>query len=42
MTLRWARGTKVDLSGLDALDRYEQRLRADAAVQAAMQAEGLS
>ena len=42
VVVRWARGTKVDLSGLDALDRYEQRLRADAAVQAAMQAEGLT
>ena len=42
VTLRWARGLKIDLAGMDALDRFEQRMQADPAVQAAMKAEGLS
>jgi len=42
VTLRWARGLKIDLAGMDALDRFEQRMLADPAVQAALKAEGLS
>lgn len=42
VTLRWARGKGVDLSGLDNLARFMDRLRADAGVQAAMKAEGLA
>ena len=42
VTLRWARGLKIDLTGMDALDRFEQRMQADPAVQAALKAEGLS
>lgn len=38
---RWAKGTGVDLSGLSNLDAWFDRMRADAGVQAAMQAEGL-
>jgi glutathione S-transferase len=41
VTLRWARGLKLDLAGMDALDRFEQRMQADPAVQAALKAEGL-
>ena len=41
VTLRWARGLKIDLAGMDALDRFEQRMQADPAVQAALKAEGL-
>lgn len=42
VTLRWAKGTQVDLSGLENLERFFARMRADAGVAAAMQAEGLS
>jgi glutathione S-transferase len=42
VTLRWARGVGVDLAGMDALDRFEQRMLADAGVQAALKAEGLN
>ncbi len=42
VTVRWARGVGVDLAGMDALDRFEQRMLADAGVQAALKAEGLS
>lgn len=38
---RWARGTKVDLGGLQNLEKFEQRMRADPGVQKAMQTEGL-
>jgi glutathione S-transferase len=39
--LRWARGVKVDLSGLDNLKQFEQRMRADAGVQKALKGERL-
>ena len=39
--LRWAKGVKVDLSGLDNLKKFEQRMRADASVQKALKAERL-
>ena len=39
--LRWAKGTKVDLSGLDQLAKFEQRMRADAGVQKVLQDENL-
>ena len=39
--LRWAKGAKIDLSGLDNLKRFEQRMLADAGVQRALKAEGL-
>lgn len=42
VTLRWARRIGVDLSGLTALDAFFERISADADVQAALQAEGLS
>jgi len=42
VTLRWARKVGVDLSGLDGLDAFFARMSADADVQAALQAEGLS
>ncbi|KAB7766330.1 glutathione S-transferase family protein [Xanthomonas maliensis] len=42
VTLRWARKTGVDLSGLDALEAFFQRMLADADVQAALKAEGLN
>lgn len=41
VTLRWAKGVKVDLSGLDNLKKFEQRMRADAGVQRALKAQGL-
>ena len=41
VTLRWARGTQVDLSGLENLAKFFERMRADAHVAAAMEAEGL-
>ncbi|HEX7803522.1 MAG TPA: glutathione binding-like protein [Pseudoxanthomonas sp.] len=41
VTLRWARATQVDLSGLDNLERFFNRMRADDGVAAAMSAEGL-
>lgn len=41
VTLRWARGTQVDLSGLENLAKFFERMRADAGVAAAMEAEGL-
>lgn len=41
VTLRWARATQVDLSGLDHLERFFDRMRADEGVAAAMAAEGL-
>jgi len=42
VTLRWARGVGVDLSGLDALAAFGARMEADAGVQAALKAEGLA
>ena len=42
ITLRWAAGAKVDLSGLDHLAAYKKRMDADAGVQAALKAEGLA
>ena len=39
--LRWAKGTKVDLSGFDNLKKFEQRMRADAGVQRVLKAENL-
>jgi glutathione S-transferase len=41
VALRWARATQVDLSGLDNLERFFDRMRADDGVAAAMAAEGL-
>ena len=41
VTLRWAKATQVDLSGLDNLERFFARMHADADVAAAMRAEGL-
>ncbi|MET0815614.1 MAG: glutathione binding-like protein, partial [Pseudoxanthomonas sp.] len=41
VTLRWAKGTGVDLSGLDNLERFFVRMRSDDGVAAAMRAEGL-
>lgn len=41
VTLRWARASGVDLSGLDNLERFFTRMSADAGVVAAMGAEGL-
>ena len=38
---RWARAKQVDLQGLEQLARFNERLHADAGVQAAMRAEGL-
>jgi glutathione S-transferase len=41
VTLRWARATQVDLSGLENLAKFFERMRADADVAATMAAEGL-
>ncbi len=41
VTLRWARATRVDLSGLQNLESFFIRMRADAGVAAAMEVEGL-
>lgn len=42
ITLRWAANTGVDLAGLDNLAAFKQRMDADAGVQAALNAEGIS
>lgn len=42
ITLRWAAGAKIDLSGLDNIAAYKTRMDADAGVQATLKAEGLS
>ena len=42
ITLRWAEGMKVDLSGLDNLAAFKKRMDADAGVRAALMAEGLA
>lgn len=41
VVLNWAKGKGVDLSGLDNLARFHQRMLHDAGVKAAMQQEGL-
>ena len=40
ITLRWANAFKVDLSGLDNLAAFQQRMEADRGVQAALKIEG--
>lgn len=42
ITLRWAENTGVDLQGLENIAAFRERLQADAGVQAALRAEGLS
>ena len=42
ITLRWAQGTGVDLSGLDNVAAFKARMETDTGVQAALAAEGLS
>lgn len=42
ITLRWAAGMKIDLSGLDNLAAFKQRMEADPGVQAVLKAEGLA
>jgi glutathione S-transferase len=39
--LRWARGLKIDLSGLDNLPRFVERMEADAGVKKVLAEEGL-
>jgi len=41
ITLRWAAGAKVDLTGLDNLAAFKTRMEADTGVQAALKAVGL-
>jgi glutathione S-transferase len=41
VVINWAKGKGVDLSGLDNLARFHQRMLEDAGVKAAMQQEGL-
>lgn len=41
VVLRWAKGIKVDLAGLDNLRKFEKHMRADAGVQRALKAQGL-
>jgi glutathione S-transferase len=41
VVLRWAPAVKVDLSGLENLKKFMQRMRADAGVQRALKAQGL-
>lgn len=41
MTVRWAQGTGVDMSGLDHVAAFKARMDADPGVQAALRAEGL-
>ncbi|MDR1077038.1 MAG: glutathione S-transferase N-terminal domain-containing protein [Xanthomonadaceae bacterium] len=41
VTVRWAKGLKIDLNGLDNLERFFQKMLADPGVAAAMKAEGL-
>jgi glutathione S-transferase len=41
VVLRWAMAKGVDLSGLDNLARFFERMSADAGVKAAMQQEGI-
>ncbi|RDZ27691.1 glutathione binding-like protein [Lysobacter silvisoli] len=42
ITLRWAQAQQIDLSGLENLHAFKQRMEADAGVRAALEAEGLS
>jgi len=42
VTVRWAQKVGVDLSGLDGVAKFFQRMSADADVQAALKAEGLA
>lgn len=42
ITLRWAQGVGIDLSGLDHLAAFKARMEADPGVQAALKAEGLA
>lgn len=42
VTYRWARGTGVDLSGLDRLAAFATRMEADPAVRKALKDEGLA
>lgn len=39
---RWAKAMKIDLSGLDNLQRFFERMRSDAGVKRALEAEGLA
>jgi len=39
VVLRWARAKLVDMEGLDNLDRFSERMQADAGVRAALQSE---
>jgi len=41
VVLRWARGVKLDLSGLGNLRKFEHQMRADTGVQHALKAQGL-
>lgn len=41
VVLRWAKAMGVDLSGLDNLAKFEQHMRADAAVQKVLKDEGV-
>ncbi len=41
VVLRWAKAMKVDLSGLDNLAKFEQRMRADAGAQKVLKDEGV-
>lgn len=41
VVLRWAKGKQVDLSGLHHLSAFNERMRHDPGVKAAMEAEGL-
>lgn len=42
VTLRWAAGQQLDMSGLEHLAAFKQRMESDAGVQAALKAEGLT
>lgn len=41
MTVRWAHGTGVDMSGLEHVAAFKARMEADSGVRAALEAEGL-
>lgn len=41
VVLRWAKASGIDLSGLDNLAKFEQRMRADAGVQKVLKNEGV-
>ncbi len=42
VVLRWARGKGVDLSGMDNLAKFSERMESDDGVKAALKAEGIS